>query len=148
VSTQILTRLIDDLDGSEATQTVTFALDGTNFEIDLSATNAKRLREILTPYIEHSSRARHRSITLVMAATGSDQSRAIREWARRKGYHVASSGRIKQEIVEAYHLGAGRRQAGALPKTSRPPPFPTAPRGTPPADQAREPGRRQPRIQV
>ncbi len=42
---------VDDLDGSSATQTVMFALDGRQFEIDLSAANAKLLREIFLPYV-------------------------------------------------------------------------------------------------
>lgn len=43
--------LEDDLDGSVADETVTFALDGTSYEIDLSKTNAKRLRDALAPYV-------------------------------------------------------------------------------------------------
>ena len=43
--------LIDDLDGSEAAETVHFSLDGTGYEIDLSRDNASRLRDVLTPYL-------------------------------------------------------------------------------------------------
>ena len=40
------TYLIDDLDESEeGVENVLFALDGTNYEIDLSAANAGKLRE-------------------------------------------------------------------------------------------------------
>ncbi len=45
--------LEDDLDGSDADETVTFALDGVNYEIDLSAANADKLREALALYIGH-----------------------------------------------------------------------------------------------
>lgn len=43
--------LVDDLDGSEADETVHFSLDGTGYEIDLSRDNASRLRDALTPYL-------------------------------------------------------------------------------------------------
>ena len=42
--------LTDDLDGGEATETVRFALDGGQFEIDLSAENAQALRESVRPF--------------------------------------------------------------------------------------------------
>lgn len=43
--------LIDDLDGSEADETVHFSLDDAGYEIDLSRDNASRLRDVLTPYL-------------------------------------------------------------------------------------------------
>lgn len=113
MATETLTRLIDDLDGGEATETVTFALDGRTFEIDLSTKNANKLRRTLKVYVEHSQRnltgppPGHR--TTVNGSSGSDQNQAIRAWARRKGYEVASRGRLKAEILEAYHKNAGVR---------------------------------------
>ncbi|TLM80968.1 Lsr2 family protein [Pseudarthrobacter sp. NamE2] len=43
--------LEDDIDGSEAVETITFALDGDDYEIDLSAANAGGLREAMKPYV-------------------------------------------------------------------------------------------------
>ncbi|MGA3214664.1 MAG: Lsr2 family protein [Acidimicrobiales bacterium] len=48
----IVVRLIDDIDGSEADETVSFALDGRAYEIELSRKNAANLRKMLAPYIE------------------------------------------------------------------------------------------------
>jgi hypothetical protein len=100
------TKLIDDLDGGQAAETVTFALDGATFEIDLSARNAAKLRQTLKRYIERAQRdptrpqrGNRRNPT---TTTGADQSQTIRAWARRKGFEVASRGRIKREIVDAY----------------------------------------------
>ena len=45
--------LVDDLDGSEATETVAFGLDGTSYEIDLSSGNAGKLRKELAHYVKH-----------------------------------------------------------------------------------------------
>ena len=42
--------LVDDLDGGEADETVTFALDGKTYEIDLTTANADKLRGLLDPY--------------------------------------------------------------------------------------------------
>jgi len=43
--------ITDDIDGTEARTTVRFALDGVDYEIDLSEANAKALREALQPYV-------------------------------------------------------------------------------------------------
>ena len=41
VMRQTIVSLVDDLDGSDADQTVTFGIDGRSYEIDLSAANAE-----------------------------------------------------------------------------------------------------------
>jgi Lsr2 len=53
MATRILTELRDDVDGSEATQTIRFALDGVEYEIDLSDCNANRLRNSLAEFVGH-----------------------------------------------------------------------------------------------
>lgn len=111
VATETITRLVDDLDGGEAAETVTFALDGYTYEIDLSSRNAAKLRGSLASYVEGARRlsGRARAGQSSVRRTGDkDQNQAIREWAARKGYEVAPRGRIKQEIVELYHSRAGR----------------------------------------
>lgn len=44
--------LVDDLDGSDADETVTFGLDGNQYEIDLTSDHAKDLRLALAPYTD------------------------------------------------------------------------------------------------
>lgn len=115
---ETITRLVDDIDGGVAHETVKFGLDGHMYEIDLSSKNAKKLRSELAMFVEHGSRlstrrlvgtARSRDARATRASAGDrDQNRAIREWAQAKGYDVALRGRIKQEIVEAFHKTAGR----------------------------------------
>ncbi len=41
----------DDIDGSQADQTVPFGLDGAAYEIDLSNSNANALRAALEPFV-------------------------------------------------------------------------------------------------
>jgi hypothetical protein len=115
VAKETITRLIDDLDGGEAAETVTFGLDGYSYEIDLSTKNATKLRSALATYVEHGSRVSTRAVASRgggrargSAAAEREQNQAIRAWAERKGYDVAPRGRIKQEIVDKYHSSAGR----------------------------------------
>ena len=44
-------KYVDDLDGSDASGTVAFALDGKSYEIDLSDDNAARLRDSLASFV-------------------------------------------------------------------------------------------------
>jgi hypothetical protein len=54
--------LVDDVDGAEATETVTFALDGVGFELDLSEQNARALRETLQGWVRHARRTGGRQV--------------------------------------------------------------------------------------
>ncbi|NEE54003.1 Lsr2 family protein, partial [Streptomyces sp. SID8455] len=48
---RVVVTLSDDIDGGTAAETVTFALDGKTYEIDLNPANAKKLRKALAPYM-------------------------------------------------------------------------------------------------
>lgn len=97
--------LVDDLEGGPADETVSFALDGVDYEIDLNAANAARLRDELAPWVGHARRVGGRS------GGGRRSSRRtsfrgdtakIREWAREQGLKVSERGRISAEVMEAY----------------------------------------------
>jgi hypothetical protein len=49
--------LVDDIDGGNAAETVSFALDGVSYEIDLSEANAQKLRDDLASWVGHARRA-------------------------------------------------------------------------------------------
>ena len=108
MATVTRTFLVDDLDGSTAdVENVRISLDGTNFEIDLSAANAARLREKLARYVEHGTRVapqkNRRSRRVVKPPTsGRDQVQAVRDWARQNGYQVSARGRIPKNIQDAF----------------------------------------------
>ncbi|MBN9141209.1 MAG: Lsr2 family protein [Micrococcales bacterium] len=106
-----ITILTDDLDGAElpaGSRSTRFALDGVEYEIDLSAENARALAETLSPYIAAARRVggagRSAGPRTRTRATGGDADRlaAIRSWAQGNGYTVGDRGRIKAEIVDAY----------------------------------------------
>ncbi len=96
--------LVDDIDQSDADETVTFGLDGREYAIDLSTKHAGELRDALALYVGHarpvSSRGGRRS-TAKAAATGAAPSE-IRAWARENGFDVPERGRVAAEVREAY----------------------------------------------
>ena len=96
--------LEDDLDGSEATETVTFGLDGTSYEIDLNDKNAAALRDVLSGYVGHARKvAGARRGRRTAAANGSAHSaKEIRDWARSNGHKVPDRGRIPSDVREAF----------------------------------------------
>ena len=97
--------LLDDLDGTDAKRTVTFALDGKNYEIDLNEANLDKLTGALDPYIEKARKttgtSRRTSGTRRSAEGGSDAS-AVRTWARENGFEVSDRGRVPKEVRDAY----------------------------------------------
>lgn len=103
-------QLIDDLDQSVADETVTFAVDGSTYEIELSSKNAAKLRDSLAPYVAHARRAgRSARVSLSPSSASSkrargdrEQTHAVREWARKNGHKVGDKGRIPARVLEAY----------------------------------------------
>lgn len=98
--------LVDDLDGSDASETVNFALDGVDYEIDLSDKHAGDLRKAVSLYVGHARRTggRRKSGKRSSAPSGSDGASAadIRAWARDNGWDVPERGRVAAEVREAY----------------------------------------------
>jgi hypothetical protein len=90
-------------------ETVQFALDGKNYEIDLSEDNAAALRDAIAEFVGAARRAgsggtrRGRSASGAARSTGDrEQNQAIRDWAREHGHTVSDRGRIPSEVIEAY----------------------------------------------
>ncbi|WP_084958764.1 histone-like nucleoid-structuring protein Lsr2 [Thermoactinospora rubra] len=103
---QIQEILIDDLDGGEANETVSFAIDGASYEIDLSDGNAKKLRDALMPFVQRARKAgtstprrRGRGSSRSMSR---EKSSEIRAWAKAHGLPVSERGRIAANVVEKY----------------------------------------------
>lgn len=113
---KVTVSLVDDLDGSEAEETVEFGLDGAFYEIDLSEENAERLRDALAEYVEHARRSGGRKRTGGRVAVAGraprtasadrEQNQAMREWARKQGMNISDRGRIPKEVAEAYNAQA------------------------------------------
>jgi Lsr2 len=102
VAEQIVKRLIDDIDGGEAAETVPFSIDGTSYEIDLSGENAQILRVRLSLYVQHARKTgtidRRRGHT----TSSREHSADIRAWAKARGIMVNERGRIPATVIEQY----------------------------------------------
>ena len=96
--------LVDDIDGNEADETVSFALDGTSYEIDLNSDNAAKLRDALSGYVGHARKVSggRRGRRTSGGSSSDGDTKAIREWAKSNGYEVSDRGRVSAEIREAY----------------------------------------------
>lgn len=96
--------LEDDIDGGAAEETVTFALDGTSYEIDLSQQNAAKLRDLFAPYVTAARRASGRGSRKSSRGRGSGgpNPAEIRDWARAHGHVVSDRGRVPAEVRSAY----------------------------------------------
>ena len=109
-------RLVDDLDGGEAAESIAFGIDGKFYEIDLSEKHAAALRDAFAPFIGGARRAGNAAKVMsrqrmsTATATGSGRSRgetaAIREWANANGLEVSTRGRISSTVLEAYESRA------------------------------------------
>ena len=108
---QTTVRFIDDLDGSDASGTFGFSLDGRQYQIDLSDENVAKLRDALAPFVGAARKAggrgrgrgpRQTAVAEKPARSNRDQTGAIRRWARENGHEVSERGRIPKLVVEAY----------------------------------------------
>lgn len=108
----VSTTLVDDIDGSEAAETLEFGIDGRAFEIDLSVQHAAELRDAVAEFVASGRRVgpapamarkpRQHSGT-APAVADREQTRAKRDWARQNGFKVSDRGRIPAEVEQAYN---------------------------------------------
>jgi hypothetical protein len=106
MATRVTTSLVDDTDGSEAQETVSFALEGTTYEIDLSDQNAKKLRDALEPWLSKARKTgggRRRARGDGAGKADKTQMSAMRDWLRQHGHDVSTRGRIPAKLQELYN---------------------------------------------
>lgn len=99
---RVVVTLSDDIDGGEASETVTFGLDGKTYEVDLNADNAKKLREELAPFVEAGRKRAKSGKTFHRTAVAPDP-RAVRAWAESNGFDVPARGRMPRKIYDAFN---------------------------------------------
>lgn len=104
MATKTIVSVLDDIDGSENAETVTFSYGGSAYEIDLSDKNKKALEKALAPYIEkgRTISSRRPSGAPRGASTSKDELDKLRAWARENGFEVSDRGRVSAQIREAY----------------------------------------------
>jgi hypothetical protein len=102
---KVTVQLVDDIDGGNAEETVSFGLDGAVYEIDLSHEHAVELRESLSQWVGAARKNKptlaKRTAVKAKSSDGLDLT-AVREWARAAGHNVSDRGRISSSILDAY----------------------------------------------
>jgi hypothetical protein len=108
---KVIREFVDDIDGSAAERTFTFAVDGTDYEIDLSSENIKEFNEAIAGFVESARkvrasgsgrRARKTSPSTKSSGRSREQTHAVREWARQQGHSINDRGRIPASIQQAF----------------------------------------------
>jgi hypothetical protein len=109
---QVLTQLVDDLDGGEADVNIEFGWNGDWYEMDLSMKNSDEYEDLMARYLAVARKVRKQTGPKQArngrrpATQDREQNQAIREWARKRGMDVADRGRIPASVVDAYHQEA------------------------------------------
>jgi hypothetical protein len=104
----LVERLVDDAD--DAPETVEFSYRGVDYEIDLSARNARALDKLLAPYLEA---ARHRKQPpaarrpVSRTPRSAPVAKAVRAWARSEGIEVSDRGRVAADVIKRYQAAHG-----------------------------------------
>ncbi len=104
MATQARYILIDDIDGSNAKETIIFSVGRTNYEIDLNLQHADEFRQALAKWIKHARKVSgRRSVRGQRAGSAAaSDAPAIRAWAKERGIDLADRGRIPTAVREEY----------------------------------------------
>jgi hypothetical protein len=105
VAQKVVIELLDDLDGSEAVETIVFALGGQSYEIDLDEKNAAKLRKALAPFVEAGRKQGGSKRAKTRVPVHSDDHPnpvEVRAWASSQGIEVAARGRVPADIIAKY----------------------------------------------
>ena len=111
---KITTLFIDDIDGGAAEGTVRFALDGTEYEIDLNSKHSEELRSALGKYVSHArkvggaARRAGRGAGRGRGAGSAQNTTEIRNWARENGIDIKDRGRVPADVVAKYQAATGK----------------------------------------
>jgi hypothetical protein len=109
---KVQTLFVDDLDGSDAEDTVRFGLDGLHYEIDLNTAHAKELRDALMRYVEAgrkaSGPARRAPRSRAQANSNGLSTNEIRDWAKTNGLEVKDRGRVPADVITKFRAATGR----------------------------------------
>jgi hypothetical protein len=107
---QIQTLFIDDIDGGDAAGTVRFALDGVDYEIDLSTKHTDELHTALDKYIGHARKVggtRRATRGPVRRNASAVDTHKVREWAKEQGIEIKDRGRVPADVVTRYREAVG-----------------------------------------
>ena len=98
----VLTDDLDDTGNTPADETVSFALDGTTYEIDLTSANADKFRGIFQDYIAAGRKVGRATGKAGRRTQVGPSAKELREWAKANGHEVPERGRIPAAVREAF----------------------------------------------
>jgi hypothetical protein len=101
MSSKVIVLLEDDVDGTKADETIEFGIDGTTYNIDLSDSNAEKLRGALDGYISKARKVSGKRSGGRKVSIGVDL-KAVRAWAKSNGVEISKRGRVSQNVLEQY----------------------------------------------
>ena len=107
---KIQTLFIDDIDGGEAEGTVRFALDGTEYEIDLNTTHSAELRSTLGQYVTHARKVggtARKGAARSSSKPSTIDTVTVRAWAREQGIGIKERGRVPASVLQQYQAVTG-----------------------------------------
>ena len=105
---KVIREFVDDIDGSPAERTFSFAVDGVSYEIDLSTQNIAEFKSAISGFIESARKVKGSSGRRTRSPSGGggrqsrEQTQAVREWARQRGHNISERGRIPASIQQAF----------------------------------------------
>ena len=100
---KVVTTITDDIDGSDADESLEFSWEGLEYRIDLSEKNADKFRKVMAPYLTSAQRVGGRARrTKAAAPRPASDAATVRAWAAEHGYTVTDRGRISGEVRAAY----------------------------------------------
>jgi hypothetical protein len=111
MSQKVNVLLVDDFDGSSASETVPFSLDGSHYEIDLNSEHAHDLRDQLGRYAKAArivTRPAGRPAQARRTREADPRNKEIRDWARERGLYVSDRGRIPTALRARYETENGK----------------------------------------
>ena len=101
MASRTIVLLEDDVDGSKADETLEFGIDGTTYAIDLSHSNAKKLRGALDGFVSKARKVSGKHSTNRKASAAIDL-KAVRAWAASNGIELSSRGRLPASVLQQY----------------------------------------------
>ena len=110
MATRTITKVYSDVSGAEIEDgnggTVRLALDGVQYEVDLTSDEQAELREALAKYLSAGRTVSNRGTVSASrsAPSGFASPKEIRAWAQENGYEVPQRGRIPAPVLEAFKL--------------------------------------------
>lgn len=112
MSQKVSITLVSDLTGTEIAEgkgeTVTFALDGSTFELDLTTSEAKELRKAFDKYVSVARKVgRAKGSRSTTSKHSKEELANVRAWAKANGHDVSERGRIASSVMDAYTASRG-----------------------------------------